>query len=395
HLSSAVAEVQARQHGRAAALHRAAAVVSADAVCTVAAPQRGAGRVGRGLRADLEAGLEPAGLSERRLVLQSVRLAIAVRVRRLVRARRHAAARRFLALAHRAGGRHRLPGLRLRHHLDLALRVAGPFRADLAGGVDVSDRQDQSRRAALCAFPGAGGGDDPLHPAQLVRPEMGDPATRHPLRSALARDFLSRRVSGLCRTIHCRGILRRPTAADGRQCVRHYHYDRYRQPYIVVQGHRRAQPPIARQITRRRPRGRRGMTFVIAVLTTIALLNGAAMAEPDVAAAPAPAAPCDVPEWLLPADADLTHIGNEIKDRHRLDISVVGSGSSALSGPDGARFAYPAQLEQSLRERLPGLEIKVTAHVQSRQTTADMASQLQKILTGDQPALVIWQAGTV
>ena len=135
------------------------------------------------------------------------------------------------------------------------------------------------------------------------------------------------------------------------------------------------------------------MTFVIAVLTTIALLNGAAKAEPDAAAAPA--APCDVPEWLLPADADLTRVSNEIKDRHRLDISVVGSGSSALSGPDGVRFAYPAQLEQSLRERLPGLEIKVTAHVQSRQTTADMASGLPKILTDDQPALVIWQAGTV
>lgn len=135
------------------------------------------------------------------------------------------------------------------------------------------------------------------------------------------------------------------------------------------------------------------MTFVIAVLTTIALLNGAATAAPDEAAAPA--APCDVPEWLLPADADLTRVSSEIKDRHRLDISVVGSGSSALSGPDGARFAYPAQLEQSLKERLLGIEIKVTAHVESRQTTADMASQLQKILTGDQPALVIWQAGTV
>jgi hypothetical protein len=45
-----------------------------------------------------------------------------------------------------------------------------------------------------------------------------------------------------------------------------------------------------------------------------------------------------------------------------------------LSGPEGARFAYPAQLEQALRERLPGNEIKVTAHVVSRQTTADMAA---------------------
>ena len=102
-----------------------------------------------------------------------------------------------------------------------------------------------------------------------------------------------------------------------------------------------------------------------------------------------------MPESLIPAESDLTHAANEIKDHHRLDISVVGSASSVLTGPDGARFSYPAQLEQSLKERLPGNEIKVTAHIQSRQTTADMAAVLPAILSEDKPALVIWQAGTV
>jgi hypothetical protein len=129
------------------------------------------------------------------------------------------------------------------------------------------------------------------------------------------------------------------------------------------------------------------MTIIIAVLATIALVNGAAAAES--------AQDCDVPETLIPAGSDLTRVANELKDRHRLDISVLGSGSSALSGPDGVRFGYPAQLEQALRVRLPGNEIKVTAHVQPRQTTADMAAGLPKILSEDQPALVIWQAGTV
>jgi hypothetical protein len=113
------------------------------------------------------------------------------------------------------------------------------------------------------------------------------------------------------------------------------------------------------------------------------------------AAAAEPALDCSVPETLLPADHDLGHVSNEIKERHRLDISVVGSGSSVLSGPDGARFAWPAQLQDALKERLPGNEIKVTAHVQSRQNTADMAAALPKILSDDRPALVIWQAGTV
>jgi len=129
------------------------------------------------------------------------------------------------------------------------------------------------------------------------------------------------------------------------------------------------------------------MTFILAVLAALTFVGGALGAEstPD----------CDVPERLIPAESELARVSAAIKDRHRLDISVVGSRSSALSGPDGARFAYPAQLELALRERLPGTEIKVTAHIVSGQTTAEMAAALPKILAGDHAALVIWQAGTV
>ncbi len=128
------------------------------------------------------------------------------------------------------------------------------------------------------------------------------------------------------------------------------------------------------------------MTLLVAVLA-LALMSGAAAA--------APADECDVPGSLIAGEGDLTRVMNEIKDRHRLDISVVGTGSSALAGPDGARFAYPARLEEALRGRLPGNDIKVTARVQLRRTTADMAADLDKILTDDKPALVVWQAGTV
>jgi len=129
------------------------------------------------------------------------------------------------------------------------------------------------------------------------------------------------------------------------------------------------------------------MTLIVAIVAGLAFVHGAFAAE----TAPS----CDVPESLLPADVDLTRVANAIKDHHQLNISVVGSASSALAGPDGARFAYPAQLEQALRERLPGNEIKVTAHIESRQTTADMAASLAGIVNEDHPVLVIWQAGTV
>src|ERR1700751_4715833 len=129
------------------------------------------------------------------------------------------------------------------------------------------------------------------------------------------------------------------------------------------------------------------MTCVLAVVAAIAFAGGAVAAE-------SPAPGCDVPERLIPAENELVRVSAEVKDRRRLDITVVGSGSSALAGPDGARFAYPAQLEQALKERLPSIEIKVTAHVPSRQTTADMAAAMPKILADDRPALVIWQVGT-
>jgi hypothetical protein len=128
------------------------------------------------------------------------------------------------------------------------------------------------------------------------------------------------------------------------------------------------------------------MTLIVALMTVIAIVDGAAAAEP------APA--CDVPQAALATDNDLTRVMTEIKDHHRLDISVVGTGSSALSGPDGVHYAYPARLEDALKKLLSGNDIKVTAHIQLRETTGAMAAGMKKILSDDKPALVIWQAGT-
>ena len=103
----AAAQVQAGQHGRAAALHRAADGVPAGALA--ADPQRfdrACGFRSRSTSLTWEFGWNIAVLSERPLVLQSVRLAASVRVRRLVRARRRDAAGAGVALAaSRSGSR--------------------------------------------------------------------------------------------------------------------------------------------------------------------------------------------------------------------------------------------------------------------------------------------------
>jgi GDSL-like Lipase/Acylhydrolase family len=112
------------------------------------------------------------------------------------------------------------------------------------------------------------------------------------------------------------------------------------------------------------------------------------------AGAEAPGEVCDVPQSFVESELELPHILTEIKDKHRLDISVIGTGSSALAGSEGPRFAYPARLDESLKARLKGAEIKVTAHAQAKATTAAMLAGMGKILSDDRPALVIWQAGT-
>jgi hypothetical protein len=126
------------------------------------------------------------------------------------------------------------------------------------------------------------------------------------------------------------------------------------------------------------------MKFIAACAAVLALMNGAAMATEE----------CRVPPSLIASDSDLARVAAEIKNKHRLDISVVGTGSSTLPGPDGASFAYPARLQAALSQALPNDQVNVVAHVQSRQTTAEMTAGMKKILAVDKPALVIWQAGT-
>ena len=132
------------------------------------------------------------------------------------------------------------------------------------------------------------------------------------------------------------------------------------------------------------------MKLAIAAITAIAPLALLA-----VAARAAPPEQCELPDSLIASEVDLARVTAEFKDKHRLDITVVGSGSSALSGPDGVRAAYPARLEDALKQLLAGIDVKVTAHTQPKEATAAMAAGLTKILDDDKPALVIWQAGTV
>jgi GDSL-like Lipase/Acylhydrolase family len=104
---------------------------------------------------------------------------------------------------------------------------------------------------------------------------------------------------------------------------------------------------------------------------------------------------CDIPDYLLFANNDLKRVTAVVKDDHRLTVAVFGTGSSALAGPNGPASAYPARLEAVLKQRLPGIAVKVVPLVRSRQTAEDMAKGMEKIITDEKPDLVVWQTGTI
>jgi len=104
---------------------------------------------------------------------------------------------------------------------------------------------------------------------------------------------------------------------------------------------------------------------------------------------------CTVPAYLLATENPLPKIAAAFKARAPMRVLVVGSRSSALSGPDGTARSYPARFEVALRNRLPGIEISVTTDLHPKETAADVAGKLEKIAGEQHPTLVVWQTGTV
>ena len=127
------------------------------------------------------------------------------------------------------------------------------------------------------------------------------------------------------------------------------------------------------------------MKFIIALLAAIALMNGCRSGG---------AQECEVPPSLVSSDSDLARVASEIKDQHRLDIAVVGTGSSTLPGPDGARFAYPARLRRRSSSGCRATTSKSPRMFSRGRPPRTWPPALKKILADDKPALVIWQAGT-
>jgi hypothetical protein len=106
---------------------------------------------------------------------------------------------------------------------------------------------------------------------------------------------------------------------------------------------------------------------------------------------------CEVPDYLLASEGALAKVEDAAKNKHSLDILVIGSRSSAISptANSSEAAAYPGRLQVALKQKLPGVAVNLAVELQTKKTAEEVVADLPKLLEGRKPTLIIWQTGTV
>ncbi|MEZ5786674.1 MAG: SGNH/GDSL hydrolase family protein [Xanthobacteraceae bacterium] len=125
------------------------------------------------------------------------------------------------------------------------------------------------------------------------------------------------------------------------------------------------------------------MRWLLSVLGV--MVAGVALAQTDN--------PCQVGDGILQPSFPLTRVAAAIVAK-KLDIIVVGTSSSALTGFGGTGKTYPARFQADLKKMLPDVAVRVTTYARPRQTAPDMVKAIEQGIARDKPALVVWQSGT-
>jgi hypothetical protein len=102
---------------------------------------------------------------------------------------------------------------------------------------------------------------------------------------------------------------------------------------------------------------------------------------------------CDVPAYLLTSESALPRVADAVKNKHPLEILVIGSRSSTIATSEGS--AYPVRLQAALQEKLPSITVNVSVEIQVKKTAEEVTTGLVKLLEVKKPTLVVWQTGTV
>jgi acyl-CoA thioesterase I len=103
---------------------------------------------------------------------------------------------------------------------------------------------------------------------------------------------------------------------------------------------------------------------------------------------------CAAPPALSGIDAALDRTSSRILSGRPLTIVAMGSSSTLGVGASAPALSYPSRLEQELRLRFPGAEIRVVNHGVGGQDVPEELSRIGRDVLAEHPDLVVWQVGT-
>lgn len=103
---------------------------------------------------------------------------------------------------------------------------------------------------------------------------------------------------------------------------------------------------------------------------------------------------CPTPPSLLSIAPTLSYVAAKLAKGGKLTILAMGSSSTEGVGASNPAAAYPSRLESELRQRLPGVEIRVINRGKGGEDAPEELVRLERDVVTDDPDLVIWQIGT-
>jgi acyl-CoA thioesterase-1 len=134
---------------------------------------------------------------------------------------------------------------------------------------------------------------------------------------------------------------------------------------------------------------------VALVVTAILALSAVALADPPSARVGSEIPPsCATPPSLSVIHPALERTGSRIGAGKPVTIVAMGSSSTQGVGASDPSMNYPSRLEQELKARYPGAEIRVINHGIGGQDVAEELARLDRDVVAEHPDLVIWQLGT-
>jgi lysophospholipase L1-like esterase len=126
----------------------------------------------------------------------------------------------------------------------------------------------------------------------------------------------------------------------------------------------------------------------LGVAIAIALAAGGAAADE------AKPSKCAAPAALTMIEPPLGHAASRIVHGAPLTIVAVGSSSTQGVGASAPALNYPSRLEAELKERVPGIDIRVVNRGKGGEDAAEELARLKRDVIAEHPDLVIWQVGT-